>query len=71
MPDAATSPLPALPYDEWEATKATLHLVCQILGKVKLARHPKQNHWWHITLHVTPRGRRGVPDRGTHCGKVL
>lgn len=50
------SKLPPLPYDDWEATKATLHLVSQILGKIKLAHHPKQNHWWHITLHVTPRG---------------
>lgn len=49
-------PLPPLPYDEWEDTKATLHLVAQILGKIKLANHPKAGHWWHATLHVTPRG---------------
>ena len=48
--------LPPLPYDAWEDTKATLHLVAQILGKVKLAHHPKLGHWWHATLHVTPRG---------------
>jgi hypothetical protein len=48
--------LPELPYDEWEDTKATLHLVTQIMGKVKLARHPKMGHWWHATLRVTPRG---------------
>ncbi|MEM6295503.1 MAG: DUF5996 family protein, partial [Myxococcota bacterium] len=51
-----TPTLPPLPYDAWEASKATLHLVSQILGKTKLAHHPKQNHWWHVTLHVTPRG---------------
>ncbi|MEO1336442.1 MAG: DUF5996 family protein [Myxococcota bacterium] len=48
--------LPELPYDHWEDTKATLHLVSQIIGKVKLAHHPKQPHWWHATLRVTPRG---------------
>jgi hypothetical protein len=47
---------PELPYEEWEATKATLHLASQIIGKVKLARHPKQSHWWHATLRATPRG---------------
>ena len=47
---------PALPYDAWEPTKATLHLASQIIGKVKLMNHPKQAHWWHATLRVTPRG---------------
>ena len=32
--------LPALPYEDWEDTKATLHLACQIIGKVKLAVLP-------------------------------
>jgi hypothetical protein len=48
--------IPALDYDAWEPTKATLHLATQIVGKVKLARHPKLAHWWHATLRVTPRG---------------
>jgi hypothetical protein len=47
---------PALPYDAWEPTKATLHLASQIIGKVKLASQPKHPHWWHATLRVTPRG---------------
>ena len=55
MPASQYKP-PALPYDSWEDTKATLHLVSQILGKVKLAHHPKLPHWWHATLRVTPRG---------------
>lgn len=53
---STTPNLPELPYDDWEDTKATLHLVTQMLGKVKLAHHPKMAHWWHMTLHVTPRG---------------
>ena len=48
--------LPALPYDDWEESKATLHLATQIMGKIKLARHPKLSHWWHATLRMTPRG---------------
>ncbi len=48
--------LPELPYDEWEPTKAAIHLFTQILGKVKLALHPKQPHWWHATLRVSTRG---------------
>ncbi len=56
---------PALPYDAWEPTRATVHLTTQILGKVKLARHPKLPHWWHATLRVTPRGvsTRTIPSR--------
>src|SRR4051794_24132485 len=48
--------LPALPYDEWEATKETLHLWSQVVGKVRLASAPPRNHWWHVTLHLDVRG---------------
>ena len=48
--------LPALPYDDWEPTKAAVHLVAQLMGKAKLALHPKQPHWWHATLRVSTRG---------------
>lgn len=58
--------LPALPYDDWEDTKATLHLATQIMGKLKLAHHPKLVHWWHATLRVTPKGisTQSIPVRG-------
>lgn len=64
--NAASAFLPELPYDAWEESKATLHLATQIMGKIKLARHPKQSHWWHATLRVTPRGvsTRTVPMPG-------
>jgi hypothetical protein len=48
--------LPSLPLDEWRSTKNTLHLWLQIVGKIRLALSPPQNHWWHVTLYVTPRG---------------
>jgi len=47
---------PALPYDEWKDTYATLHLWSQIVGKVALALAPPINHSWAVTLQVTPRG---------------
>jgi Family of unknown function (DUF5996) len=48
--------LPALPYDEWRQTKDTLHLWAQIVGKVKLASTPPDNHWWNVPLYVDVRG---------------
>ncbi len=47
---------PALPYEEWRDTCQTLHLWTQIVGKVCLELSPFLNHWWHVTLYVTPRG---------------
>jgi Family of unknown function (DUF5996) len=47
---------PALPYDEWKDTYATLHMWTQIVGKVALARTPPLNQSWGIALQVTPRG---------------
>lgn len=47
---------PELPLDEWNDTRTTLHLFCQIVGKVRMALHPKINHWWHVPFYVTPRG---------------
>jgi hypothetical protein len=47
---------PALPYNEWKDTYATLHMWLQIVGKVALAQAPPLNHSWAIALHVTPRG---------------
>lgn len=48
--------LPALPYDEWRQTKDTLHLWAQIVGKVRLASTPPDNHWWNVPLYVDVRG---------------
>ena len=48
--------LPELPLAEWEATRDTLHLWVQIVGKVRLASTPPRNHWWHVPLYVDVRG---------------
>ena len=28
----------------------------QIVGKIRMALSPPMNHWWNVTLYVTPRG---------------
>jgi Family of unknown function (DUF5996) len=47
---------PALPYDEGVDTLDTLHMVLQILGKVRVALSPPEPEWAHVTLVVTARG---------------
>lgn len=51
------------PFEAWRDTCQTLHLWTQILGKLKLTLAPEVNHWWHVALHVTPRGisTLGIP----------
>lgn len=47
---------PALPFEQWKETCETLHMWLQIVGKVRLALSPYLNHWWQVTLYVSPRG---------------
>jgi hypothetical protein len=47
---------PELPFDQWQATYATLHRWTQIVGKIRLGTMPWINHSWHVTLYVTARG---------------
>ena len=47
---------PALPEAAWVATRQTLHMWTQIVGKTRLALCPRLNHWWQVPLYVTPRG---------------
>ena len=55
MPSARDA-WPPLPLAEWEGTRATLHMVTQILGKLKLALLPMEPEWGQVPLWVTPRG---------------
>jgi hypothetical protein len=48
--------LPALPFDSWKETLATLHMWSQIIGKVRLKLCPLVNHWWNVPFYVTARG---------------
>jgi hypothetical protein len=52
---------PRLPLKEWEATRDTLHMWMQIVGKVRLALSPYVNHCWHVPLYVTARGLTTSP----------
>lgn len=47
---------PELSYQDAKETYQTLHLWCQIVGKIKLRQLPWVNHSWHVTLQVTPSG---------------
>ena len=47
---------PSLPVEDWTATRETLHMWTQIVGKVRLAHMPLINHWWGVTSYLTPRG---------------
>jgi hypothetical protein len=49
-------PWPSLPIAEWSATRDTLHMITQIVGKIRLALCPASNHYWHVTLLPAPRG---------------
>jgi hypothetical protein len=47
---------PFLPIEEWAQTRDALQLWTQIVGKVRLAHSPLENHWWNVPLYVTARG---------------
>ncbi|MGP0095852.1 MAG: DUF5996 family protein [Terriglobales bacterium] len=58
---------PALPLEEWEATYRTLHMWTQIVGKIRFALTPLQNHFWNVALYVNTRGltTSPIPYRGS------
>ena len=47
---------PSLRVEDWIDTRDTLHLWTQIVGKIRLVHTPLVNHWWNVTLYVSPRG---------------
>ena len=47
---------PSLLVEEWTPTRNTLHMWTQIVGKIRKEHMPLINHWWEVTLYVTPRG---------------
>jgi hypothetical protein len=52
---------PALPWEAWKDTAATLHMWLQIIGKMRVACVPWVNHQWHVTLHLNSRGLSSRP----------
>ena len=53
---AADALWPSLPWNAWKDTADTLHMWTQIVGHTRMALCAPLNHWWHVTLYVTPRG---------------
>ena len=45
-----------LAFDDWDATRDTVHLWTQVVGKVRMALEPMLNHWWQVPLYVSARG---------------
>lgn len=62
----AHTPWPRLRVADWTETRDTLHMWTQVVGKIRLSQAPLTNHWWQVTLYVTPRGLTtgSVPHRG-------
>ena len=58
---------PAIPYDAWRDTCATLHMWTQIVGKIRLVREPWMNHSWQATLYLTARGLTTSPVPFDSC----
>lgn len=57
----STTAWPPLAIDQWEPTRATLHMWTQIIGKLRLALSPHVNHWWEVPLYVSARGLATSP----------
>ena len=47
---------PALPYEEWTATRDTLHAYTQVLGKIQTKLAPPEPQLQHAALRLTARG---------------
>jgi hypothetical protein len=67
MSSASTPLLPELQLSDWRATKDTLHLYCQVVGKIRLATTAPRNHWWNVPLYVDV---RGLTTRRLHHGRT-
>lgn len=43
-------------HSQWKETKLTLHLISQILGKIRLELAPPEPQWGHVSLPLTVHG---------------
>ena len=51
---------PPLP-ENWQATQQSLHRWTQMVGKLRLALSPPQNHFWHTALYLSSTGLSSSP----------
>ena len=56
-----TAAWPALPYQDWVATRDTLHAHTQLLGKLAVALAPPEPQLQHAALRLTARGWETAP----------
>ena len=47
---------PELPLESWRETCDTLHMLTQVVGKIRMRLTPLVNHWWNVPLYVSARG---------------
>src|SRR5262252_9169927 len=59
--DDAMDPWPELPYEWWRATRDTLHMYTQVVGKLRLALSPFEPQWANVPLYLTARGLTTSP----------
>ena len=59
--DVTSAAWPSLTAENWPATRDTLHMWTQVIGKLRLKLSPPQNHFWHSTLYVTAHGLTTSP----------
>ena len=56
---------PELSVEHDHATLALLHLVSQMLGKIRVAHAPWTNHGWHVALQPNARGLATLPTEAS------
>lgn len=62
---------PPLPLEEWRETYATLHMMTQVVGKIRLACAPMISHWWQVPLYVSARGlTTSAMPHGSHTFEI-
>ena len=62
---------PELPLENWIETYDMLHLLSQIIGKIKLQFVPFKNHWWNIALYPTVTGfSTGIIPYNEKCFEI-
>jgi hypothetical protein len=60
-PTSSDDAWPELPYEAWRATRDTLHMYMQIIGKVRLTLAPMEPQWGQVPLYLTARGLNTSP----------
>lgn len=58
---------PAIPYDRFKESGASLHMWTQIVGKFRLLQTPWINHSWQATFYVNARGLTTSLIPGADC----